>query len=62
VSGQFTPPVEWLEALARVFAQLQGEGFGLADGASFVAFEGLEEFAAVRIEMLLDLAGTEADR
>lgn len=56
-----TPP-EWLEELAGIFARLQAEGLGVARGASFVAFEGLEEFAAVRLEMLLDLTGQEVDR
>jgi hypothetical protein len=41
--------------LTAWFAILAAEGFGVASGPTFIAFEGLEEFAAVRLEMLVGL-------
>ena len=52
VDGQpYTPSNNRL--LTVLFAQLEREGFGRADGASFTAYPGCEEFAAVRLEMLI---------
>ena len=52
VDGQpYTPSTD--KFLACLFAQLEREGFGRADGASFTAYPGCEEFAAVRLEMLI---------
>ena len=42
-----------LAMLTALFAELEAEGFGTADGPMFTAHPGLEEFAAVRLEMLI---------
>ena len=52
VDGQrYAPSTD--KFLTCLFAQLEREGFGRADGASFTAYPGCEEFAAVRLEMLI---------
>lgn len=38
--------------LSRIFAQAEQEGYGIARGAGFEAFPGMEDAAADRIEQL----------
>lgn len=49
-----TPPPHYLLILADLFKQAENAGWGIADGASFEAFPGLEDAAADYIQTLLD--------
>lgn len=61
-TSTYTYPQAARDALLTAwFAILAAEGFGIASGPSFIAFEGLEEFAAVRLEMLVGLRDDDTD-
>lgn len=47
-------PVGWTAALAEIFAKTEAAGYGIADGASFEAFPGMEDAAADYIESLTE--------
>jgi len=49
-----SPPPSYLLLLADLFKQAEAAGWGIASGASFEAFPGLEDAAADYIQSLLD--------
>ena len=52
--SSIAPDPAWLPLLADLFKQAEAAGWGIANGASFEAFPGLEAAAADYIQTLLD--------
>lgn len=48
------PPPEHVALLALLFKQAEAAGWGIANGASFEAYPGLEDAAADYIQALVD--------
>ena len=55
--SSIAPDPAWLPLLADLFKQAENAGWGIAKGASFEAFPGLEDAATDYIQSLVDKMG-----